>query len=140
LTDPGISVVREALGACRVAKIHAMHDPTEGGVATAIHEMAEAAGVGLRVTEEAIPIYAETRKICRAFALDPLGLLASGALLMAVGPEDRYRVMRAMEQEGIPVAEIGKVTPPEEGVILVRGGTAFPMPIFPRDEVVRALG
>ena len=61
-----------------------MHDPTEGGVATALHELAWAAGVGLRVRSEDIPGFPETQALCNHYHLDPLGLIASGALLIVV--------------------------------------------------------
>jgi hydrogenase maturation factor len=85
LRRPGISVVPEARLACAAASVHAMHDPTEGGVATACWEMAQAAGVGLRVDRERIPVLSEGRVLCEAFGLDPLGAIASGSLLLAVG-------------------------------------------------------
>ena len=61
-----------------------MHDPTEGGLATALHEVARAAGVGLLVRAEAVPVFAETQAICNHYHLDPMGLIASGALLIIV--------------------------------------------------------
>jgi hydrogenase maturation factor len=139
LRRPGISVVEAGLTAAGAARVHAMHDPTEGGVATALWEMAEASGVGLRVNREAVPVYPETRRICEAFDLDPLGLLASGALLIAVAPEDAKTVLQALERKGIPGREIGEVLDAGEGVLLLREGCDGPMPVFPRDEVARAL-
>src|SRR5207245_344 len=84
LRRPGISVVPEARAACAAARVHAMHDPTEGGLATACWELAQAAGVGLRVDRERVPVLAEGRRLCEAFGLDPLGTIASGALLLTV--------------------------------------------------------
>lgn len=139
LKDPGIGVTLDATVACEATKVHAMHDPTEGGVATALHEMAEASGLGLRIEAEAIPVFPETRRVCDLLGLDPLGLLASGALLLAVSPGDRDKVVRALKGRGIAAADIGEVTPAHEGVLLVRGGKARPMPLFHQDEVARAL-
>lgn len=140
LKDPGIGVTLEASLACHATRVHAMHDPTEGGVATALHEMAEASGLGMRIEAEAIPIFPETRRVCDLLGLDPLGLLASGALLLAVSPGDRDEVVKALTGRGIAVADIGEVTSPHEGVLLMQGGRARPMPIFHQDEVARALG
>jgi hydrogenase expression/formation protein HypE len=139
LREPGISVVRDALAACGVARIHAMHDPTEGGVATALHELAEASGVGLRINKERIPIYPETQRVCQELGLDPLGLLASGTLLLVVASEDCGRVIGILEGERIAVANIGEVTPAREGINLIQGKAISPMPLFSQDEVARAL-
>ncbi|MGQ9494596.1 MAG: AIR synthase related protein, partial [Anaerolineae bacterium] len=59
LYHPGISIVREAMLAIHSATIHAMHDPTEGGLAMGLHELAMAARVGVWVDEEAVPIWPE---------------------------------------------------------------------------------
>src|SRR6266545_2762507 len=84
LLTKGVPLDRAACGAARV---HAMHDPTEGGLATACWELAQAAGVGLRVDRERVPVLPEGRRLCEAFGLDPLGTIASGSLLLTVGPD-----------------------------------------------------
>lgn len=137
LRRPGISVVPEARAACGAARVHAMHDPTEGGVATACWELAQAADVGVRVDRERIPILREGRVLCEAFGLDPLGTIASGSLLLAVDPTDAGRVAEACRGAGIDCAAIGRVTERSEGVSLVTAGHARPMPTFPQDEITR---
>lgn len=141
LREPGISVVRDAQIATQVAPVHAMHDPTEGGLATALRELATAGRVGLRIHEEAIPILPETQALCAHLGLDPLGLIASGALLIAVAPADAARVVAALEAEGIQAAAIGEATPhPEECVLVNREGMERPLPAFSRDELARLFG
>ena len=137
LYDPGISVVRDARIAVQTARIHAMHDPTEGGVATALWELARAAGVGLRIDYGAIPVPEETRLLCAEFGLDPLGVIGSGALLITLAPADAKRVLAALGEAGIPAACIGQVVPAEEGVLLQRDGQTQPLPIFHQDEITR---
>ena len=66
-----ISVVKDALTAYKTGGVHAMHDPTEGGVAGGIHEMADASNVGVKVIEERILVQPETAKICSYFQIDP---------------------------------------------------------------------
>jgi hydrogenase expression/formation protein HypE len=135
LRDPGISVVREALLACDVARVHAMHDPTEGGLATACWELARAAEVGVRIVRERIPVPAEGRLLCEAFGLDPLGTIASGALLLAVAADDAEAVIAACRAAGIDCARIGEVTRATDGVTLASAGGIAPMPEFPQDEI-----
>lgn len=137
LKRPGISVVPEARIACATARVHAMHDPTEGGVATACWEMAQAADVGLRVDRERISVLRDARLLCEAFGLDPLGAIASGALLLAVDAGDADAVVAACRGAGIDCAAIGRVTPRSEGVTLTSGGIARPMPAFAQDEITR---
>ena len=137
LRSPGISVVPEARAACGAARVHAMHDPTEGGLATACWEMAQAAGVGLRIDRERVPVLPEGRRLCEAFGLDPIGTIASGSLLMTVAPEDADAVTTACRAAGIDCAAIGRVTPASDGVALVSGGHPRPMPAFPQDEITR---
>lgn len=116
-----------------------MHDPTEGGVITALHELAEAARVGLRVTLEEITVLPETQIVCEALKLDALGLLASGALLATVSQDEVSGAMRALERAGTSCRRIGEVVPAAEGRSLVRNGEAIPLPIFARDELARFL-
>ena len=137
LRDPGISVVPEARAACAAARVHAMHDPTEGGVATACWELAQAADVGLHVDRERIPVLREGRVLCEAFGLDPLGTIASGSLLLAVDPADAASVIAACRGVGVDCTAIGRVTPASQGVSLASGGHARPMPTFPQDQITR---
>ncbi len=137
LHSPGISVVQEARIAGEVAKVHAMHDPTEGGLATGLHELAEAAGVGMRVDLSKIPILPETARICEKLRLNPLGLLASGALLIAVAAKDSGRVLQALEAGGISAAVIAKVWERNKGIRLAERGEIRDLPVFARDEVAR---
>jgi len=137
LYDPGISVLKEALLAVRVANVHAMHDPTEGGLATGLYELAQAAGVGLRIQGDAIPILPEGLKLLEEFNLNPLGTIASGALLLTCSPEQGRELLEEYEEQGIKAAIIGEVIPPEEGLRLVKGGEEAPLPYFPRDEIAK---
>lgn len=137
LYDPGISVVEDATVAAAAGEVHAMHDPTEGGVATGLWEMAEAAQVGLIVEEHAIPVFDETRALCQALDLNPLGLIASGALLLAVAPRSADDVCSALEAADIRVARIGRVVDRSRGCLLRRGEQEHPLPHFERDEIAR---
>jgi hydrogenase maturation factor len=114
-----------------------MHDPTEGGIATALHELAAAAGVGLRVDRDRITLLPEGRALCEALGLDPLGTIASGALLMTLAPAEAGIVIHALAREGIDSHFIGQVVPPEQGVTLTDGVRQWPLPTFARDEITK---
>ena len=114
-----------------------MHDPTEGGVATALHELASAAGVGLRLDRDRITLVPEGRVLCEAFGLDPLGTIASGALLMTLAPGEAGIVIHALAREGIDSHSIGQVVPQEQGVTLTDGARQWPLPTFARDEIAK---
>jgi hydrogenase maturation factor len=137
LKRPGLSVRPEAEIACELATVHAMHDPTEGGIATALVELADAAGVGLRIDRERIMVLPEGRALCEAFGLDPLGTIASGALLMTLAPGDAGLVIHALARESIDCHFIGQVVPREQGVLLVSGSRQEAMPVFAQDEITR---
>ena len=137
LRSPGLSVLPEAEIACELCTVHSMHDPTEGGIATALVELAEAAGVGLRIDAERIVRLPEGVELCRAFDLDPLGTIASGALLLTLAPAEAGIVIHALAREGIDSHYIGHVVPASEGVKLVDGARERPMPVFAQDEITR---
>ena len=139
LFEPGISVVRDAAIACGAVRVHSMHDPTEGGVATALREVCEAAQVGVVVDGGALPLLAECEAVCAALSLDPLGLIASGALLAAVAPGDAAPLVAALEREGIPARVIGRVTDRAEGMRLRTPEGERELPTFERDELARFL-
>lgn len=138
LRRPGLGVLPAARAALRAARVHAMHDPTEGGVATALWELAEASRVSLRVESDRIPVLSETRRLCDHFGLDPLGLIASGALLLLVDPSDAEAVTRACEGAGIPCAPIGHVEASgPEGSAVFDAALGRPLPRYPQDELNR---
>jgi len=137
LRTPGISVVPEAEIACKLARVHAMHDPTEGGLATALWELADAAGVGLRIDADRIVKLPEGVELCRVFGLDPLGTLASGCLVMTLAPADAGIVIHALARESIDCHYIGQVVPRAKGVMLIDGNAERPLPVFSQDEITR---
>jgi hydrogenase expression/formation protein HypE len=137
LHDPGISVVHDARLAVAAAPVHAMHDPTEGGVATGLWELALASGVGLAVDAASIPLFDETRQLCEVLELDPLGVIASGALLIAVSDRDAPPVCDALTAAGIPTARIARATPPECGCVLRTSVGEKPLPRYDQDEIAR---
>ncbi len=139
LFDPGISVVRDALIACSVANVHAMHDPTEGGLARGLWELAEASQVTIEVDATKFPLVPEGQLLCQVFGLNPIGTISSGTLLICVTEEEAGEVTKALESERIPVTCVGRVIGKGEARIVARqpDGTVEQLPDFPKDEIVR---
>lgn len=139
LVVPGISVVRAALTAAEGgAAVHAMHDPTEGGLATGLSELVAPSGLGLRVQRERIHVLPETAAIAAALGLDPLNLLASGALLIVVAPDESGALMARLHAKSIAVAMIGEIRPGSEGLTISEAGRVMPLEVRDRDEIARA--
>jgi hydrogenase maturation factor len=139
LKEPGISVVRDAQVLCRAGKPHAMHDPTEGGLATGLWEMAQASEKGLIVDLGQVHLFPETVAFCQALDLDPLGVLASGAMLVSCDPQESALMIAALAKEGIPATRIGWVTDGPASVQIETEDSRRPMPTFERDELLRVL-
>jgi hydrogenase expression/formation protein HypE len=139
LFDPGISVVKDALTAASAAPVSSMHDPTEGGLAAGLNELAMASGVAITVTEDQIPVYPEGRALCDAFGLDPLGVIASGALLFTAHPTHRQAIEAAFGKEKIPLRAIGDVHERTgDCVFIIRSNKMTePLPYRERDEILR---
>jgi hydrogenase maturation factor len=117
-----------------------MHDPTEGGLATALSEVSAASNTGMLINRDNVPILPEAAELCDALSVDPWGLIASGALLITAAPDSAAGVIDAVTGTGSPAVDIGEVRPAEDGLKLVSGGQELPFPIFERDEIARVLG
>ena len=135
-----ISIVPEALKAVKIGGVHSLHDPTEGGILNGVWEMAEAAGVGVLIMEEAIHIAEETRKICEILNADPLKLLGSGALLIIVKAEMAEKLVSSINEMGITASIIGEILSVDEGRRLVKNdGRITLIEAVEQDEVYRIL-
>jgi hydrogenase maturation factor len=137
LDSPGISVVKAATIATSTGHVTAMHDPTEGGLAGALDELARASNTGVLIDSELVHVYPETRTICDALKLDPWGLIASGALLITTDPEGSSKIIDALDRSGFPSAVIGKITDANAGLTRIVNGSVEPLPTFERDEIAR---
>ncbi|MDA0595898.1 MAG: AIR synthase family protein [Chloroflexi bacterium] len=137
LDSPGISIVKAASIATSTGHVTAMHDPTEGGLAGALDEMARASKKGIAIDADQILIYPETKAICTARDLDPWGLIASGALIVTCDPSGSQEIVDSLENNGIPANIIGKITSSENGLTRTSNGITEPLPVFERDEIAR---
>ena len=120
LDAPGIGVLHDAGLACNNVRVHSLHDVTEGGIITALREVAAASGLVLGLEEDSVPVLPQTAVVCEALGLNPLGLLASGALLITLPPEDVPRLLSTLDGAGIDGWEIGQMLSPQEGTGAVR--------------------
>ncbi len=140
LTTPGISVLKEALIAAETGGVDAMHDPTEGGVATAIHELAHAANLGVVVWQEKLLISEATKRLCHEFQLDPLGVISSGALLIVAEPTKSSELVSVITEHNIPCEVIGRLLPSDGGCWIEAAGQHRLLPIFETDEITKIFG
>lgn len=94
------------------AKIHAMRDPTRGGLASVLNEWAGQARLGINIDEDEIPVCDAVRGGCELLGLDPLYLANEGKLVAAVVPDDAERLLKTMRRHvlGKEAAIIGEVT------------------------------
>jgi hydrogenase maturation factor len=132
--SPGLSIVEQALLAADLGA-RSLHDPTEGGLAGGLHEMAHAAGVKLCVDRGAVIWFEPALEICHALGADPWATLASGTLLAAFTPADAEAALAELASRGYEASIIGQAEP-GSGVVGEDGG---PIALPDRDEVARIL-
>jgi len=132
--NPGIDVLEVAQIASQSAHIHAMHDPTEGGLINGIIEMAWACKKQIEVDLKKVFIYEESRILCREFGINPLGTIASGALLIALPPDELVFLEKAFKKTSIPIQVIGKIKKGPSRVMTDRGKELKPLE---RDEILK---
>jgi hydrogenase expression/formation protein HypE len=102
--------------------IRCMRDPTRGGVASALNEIAQTSGVGIQLEEEAVPVRSEVRGACELLGLDPLYIANEGKLIVICAPEAAPSLLAAMHQHplGADASLIGKVTAQNPGLLTMR--------------------
>lgn len=131
-----ISVVKDSLAAMK-GNVVFMHDITEGGVFGACWEMAEAAGLGLKVDLRKIPIKQETIEICDFFDINPYMLISSGCMLMAA--PNGNRLVEVLQEEGVPASVIGLFTDNNDKIVINQDETRYLEPPA-SDELYKVMG
>ena len=135
-----LSVVPDALEAMKINAVTAMHDPTEGGVANGLHELADASGVGFIINRDALIIHEETRLICEILEIDPLTLIASGAMIIAAKEERASNVISALRENNISASIIGQlVTDSSVRLFKEPDGSETPLLLPKEDAIWQAL-
>ena len=137
LHTPGISVLKPASLAAQTGVVTAMHDPTEGGIVTGLLEIGAAAQVGLNIDLDKIKVLDLSRRLCEAFGLDPLGTIASGALLGTLPASDAQTVLDLWQDNGWSAAVIGRVVEQKAGLRAYHNGQEASFPEFVVDEISR---
>jgi hydrogenase maturation factor len=126
-----MSVVEEALiaASCGVRDegVSAMHDATECGIWGGLYEMAEAAGVGIRVEQEKIVVEDCVTEICELFGIDPFASISEGTLIAACRPHKAQQVVKAITDAGIKASIAGEFTEKSGGMVLVKNGKDIPL-------------
>jgi hydrogenase expression/formation protein HypE len=125
-TAPLNGLVEEMLNASN--NIHVMRDPTRGGVATTLNELAEQSKLGIVVEEESVPVPDDVQGACEILGLDPLYIANEGKLLAFVSPEDSEKVLSVMRKHplGKDSVVIGEVVDKHHGIVVMKnriGGT-----------------
>jgi hydrogenase expression/formation protein HypE len=108
--------------------IHVLRDPTRGGVATVLNEIAESANIGITISEDCIPVSEEVRGACEILGFDPLYVANEGKLLAFVSPTTAGTVLAAMQSHpiGKNAVIIGEVVADHSGMVIMKthvGGT-----------------
>ena len=139
LYDPGISVLNDARIAIGAGDVHAMHDPTEGGLYNAAWELAQASGCTLWIDPDLVPVTQLSRRICKALDIDPLGAISSGALLIAAADRDAQAISTALDENDICCTHIGGVVEKSATPAVYREAGVLDklLPRVDRDEIAR---
>lgn len=139
LYEPGICLYPMAIEILENFKVHGLHDPTEGGILTAIYEVLKASGKGGEIWEEEIVVYHETRVLSEYFGINPLGLISSGSLLVFQEEREGVRMCKYLNKKGIPCKIIGRVLEEEKGMWVLKGGKRSELKPFERDQILEVL-
>jgi HAD superfamily hydrolase (TIGR01509 family) len=132
-----LSILPEARIAWAVDGVSALHDVTEGGIATALAELSLAGGYGIRVRLDAVPVYPQTQRMGEILGIDPLGLIGSGSLLISCRPDSVAGLRDQVTASRIDIVEIGEVTNREPGIDATAGNVSVQWPHFEVDEITR---
>ncbi|MFX0153084.1 MAG: AIR synthase family protein [Candidatus Hodarchaeota archaeon] len=138
LFNPGISVFKEAILANNHFKIKSCHDPTEGGIATGIAEMAIASSSGVIIEEDKIIILPEPKILSEIFNLNPYNTISSGSLLIALDQKDSSNLIDLLRKNDINAEKIGKFVSKDKGLrVMKKDGKTYPLNYSVTDEITK---
>lgn len=142
LFTPGISIYKEALLSSENFRIKSLHDPTEGGVATGIAEVAIASNTGVVLEREKINnmILPEPLKLSKVFNLKPMGTISSGSLLIAIEDDQNQELIEVLRKNNIDAEKIGIFSEKEKGLkFREKDGKLSPLYYSETDEITKIL-
>ena len=140
LYNPGISVYKEALLANEHFKVKAMHDPTEGGIYTAIAEMTIASNTGVEIEEGKVFILPEPKILSETFNLNPYNTISSGSLLIAIDNEYYLELLDLLKNNKIKAEKIGEFVSKKNGLkIKEKDGKLKHLNYSETDEITKIL-
>lgn len=137
LYTPGISILQDAHLAIKTGTVTAMHDPTEGGLAAALWELAQACQHQILFNPSLVPIPSLSARICNSLAIDPLCAIASGALLLTCLSSDAVSIQNTLQAEGIKCTDIGSIADGPTSVLQLTATGYEPLPYPERDAITR---
>jgi hydrogenase maturation factor len=121
-----MTVVEDALTAASVgvreSGVTAMHDATECGVWGGLYELAQAAGLGVRIEKDKIIVEESIAGVCRLFDIDPYTSISEGTLIIACKEHKAQEIVKALSVKDIKSSVVGELTKPEKGMVLVEKG------------------
>ncbi|HEV7857663.1 MAG TPA: hydrogenase expression/formation protein HypE [Pyrinomonadaceae bacterium] len=114
----------EAARVSTVEAIHCLRDPTRGGVATTLNEIAMSSDVCIEIQEDSIPVREEVKGACEILGLDPLYVANEGKLVAVVAPEVAEALVARMKKNryGLDACIIGEVKEEPQGIVAMRTG------------------
>ncbi|MCM8824725.1 MAG: HAD-IA family hydrolase [Candidatus Omnitrophica bacterium] len=133
---PGISIVKEAMIAWKTVPVIAMHDPTEGGIASGIAEIAQSIGCGFIIDERKIMFFKPAKIFCQYLGLDIYGLISSGCLLIVVPARYAENLISVYRSHKIPAAITGRAIK-EKKILLMKKGNLEEMRFSATDEILK---
>ncbi len=135
--SPLVAALHQSVGAA----VHVLRDPTRGGLASALNEIAAAAGVGIELDETSVPVPGPVEAVCEMLGFDPLYVANEGVLVALVEAEAAPRALRALRAHplGADAAQIGKVIDRHPGIVAMKtaiGGSRV-VDMLPGDQLPR---
>ncbi|MFX1292402.1 MAG: AIR synthase related protein [Promethearchaeota archaeon] len=138
LYEPGISVFKEAILANSRFRIKSFHDPTEGGLATGLAEMAIASNTGIVIERENVCILPEPLILSKIYGLDPMGTISSGSLLIAIDDDLSEELIDLLKKNKINTEKIGHFVEKEKGLTIKENdGKVRPLFYSETDEITK---
>lgn len=138
LYNPGLSVVKEAQLLSKTYPIHSMHDPTEGGLAMGLVELAKNSQCGFELDEAKIIFNQDSITLCKIYGLDPLRTITSGTLIATLDPKYSQDAVDLLKKEGIDASCIGYLTAnPKEYLIKSLDGNVSEIKYSEKDEITK---